>query len=360
MKRTDVVDLLDMASPALAKSGLIPILSHLCFTGTHAMAYNDHIGISVPFKTEFTGAVPGDVLLNLLRNSKAKDVDFTANETELLIKAASSRLKLPLLPDSSFVFEMPDPKSPPPKGLSKESQTLPVKVEDFISAVDECLLSVGNDASVPDQLGVTIIPDGTELAICATNNATMTYSRVALSGKCNLKDRATISTEFCKQLLKLSKDDPKIKVEVHDDHSLATTSAGVRLFGKLIEIEKPLDFLGVLKHHVTDDVIKTAVPIPSKLRLMLERAVIVTMSSATEQTRTTISIQGGKMRFVTKSALGEVVDTVLLGEGHPDTTLDIECKWLKAGYGGFDKMLMTERCFIMFNKYTTYLVACSA
>ncbi len=357
MKRTDVVDLLDIASPALAKSGLIPILSHLCFTGTHAMAYNDQIGISVPFKTEFSGAVPGDVLLNLLHNSKAKDIDFIPSDNELLIKAASSRLKLPLLPDSSFVFEMPEPKAPP---LLPDS-SLPVKVEDFISAVDECLLSVGNDASVPDQLGVTIIPDGKELAICATNNATMTYSRVALSRKCDLKDRTTISTEFCKQLLKLSKDDPKIKIEVHDDHSLATTNAGVRLFGKLIEIEKPLDFLGVLKHHVTDDVVKSAVPIPDKLRLILERAVVVTMSSATEQTRTAISIQGGKMQFITKSALGEVVDSVLLGEGQPDTTLDIECKWLKAGYSaGFDKMRVTERCFIMFNKYTTYVVAGSA
>ncbi len=346
MKRIDVVDLLDIVSPALAKSGLIPILSHLCFTGTHAMAYNDQIGISVPFKTEFTGAVPGDVLLNLLHNSKAKDIDFIPSENELLIKAASSRLKLPLLPDSSFVFEMPESKT----------LSLPVKVGDFISAVDECLLSVGNDASVPDQLGVTIIPDGKELAICATNNATLTHSKVALSGKCDLKSPITLSTEFCRQLIKLAKNETK--VEVHDDHALAISSIGVRLFGKLIEIEKPLDFLGVMKRHVPDDVIKSAVPIPSKLRLMLERAIIVTMSSATEQTYTEISIQGGKMRFVTQSMLGEVVDSVMLGEGHPDTKLKVNSKWLKVGYsGGFDRMLITDRCFIMFNACTTYIVA---
>ena len=349
MKRIDIVNLLDMVSPALSKSGLIPILSHLCFTGTHAMAYNDQIGISVPFKTEFTGAVPGTVLLNLLHNSKAKDIDFTPSESELLIKAASSKLKLPLLPDSSFVFEMPEPKTP----------SLPVKVEDFVSAVDECLLSVGNDASIPDQLGISIFPDGKELSIFATNNATMTYSKVALSGKYDLKSRVTISTEFCKQLVKLPKD--KTKVEIHDDYALAVTDAGVCLFGKLIEIEKPLDFLNVMKRVIPDDVVKLAVPIPSKLRLMLERAIIVTTSSATEQTYTAISIQSGKMRFITKSALGEVVDSVLLGEGQPDNTLNIDCKWLKTGYsGGFDKMLVTDRCFIMFNDYTTYIVAGTA
>lgn len=344
MLRTDLVDMLQLVSPGLSNNDLIPILSHVWFTGSSLMAYNDQIAVSVPLKTDFKGAVPGSTLIDLIKNSRAKDIEFIAAESELTIKAASSRFKLGMLPDEAFnIFDMPK--------ASKGALTPPAL---FFDAIASCMQSVGSDPSTPEQLGVTLIPDDKDLELYSTNNATITYTKITLPlGK---PTRVTLSADFCKQMVSIAKSEKNVKVEIHDDYSLLTTPKGISLFGRLIEIDKPLDFAGIMENNIPDDAKKIAVDIPSKLRLMIERAIIIT-NSTSERSQTAITITDGKMRFLSKSSRGEVIDTVLIGDKQPDVSLDLDCKHLKPVFDAYDKMLITDRCFIMLKGQSIYMVA---
>jgi hypothetical protein len=344
MLRTDLVDMLQLVSPGLSNNDLIPILSHVWFTGSTLIAYNARIAISCPFKTDFKGALPGSTLIDLVKNSRAKDIEFIPAENDLTVKAASSRFKLGMLPDEAFnIFEMPKP--------SKGAITPP---EDFFKAIDACMQSIGVDNTIPEQLGITIVPNGKDLELYSTNNATITYTKITLPlGK---PTRVTLSADFCKQMVAIAKSEKNVKVEIHDDYSLLTTPKGISLFGRLIEIDKPLDFAGIMENNIPDDAKKIAVDIPSKLRLMIERAIIIT-NSTSERSQTAITITDGKMRFLSKSSRGEVIDTVMVGDGQPDVSLDLDCKHLKPVFDAYDKMLVTDRCFIMLKGQSIYMVA---
>src|SRR5215472_8801178 len=113
MDRKQFLDKLELVGKALATSDTVPILNHIWFTGTQATAYNGQIAISVPCKTDFSGAVPGEILIKLMRNSKAKAVEFASTQKEVSIKAASAKLKLAMMPPSNFIFEMPAPTNKP-------------------------------------------------------------------------------------------------------------------------------------------------------------------------------------------------------------------------------------------------------
>ena len=108
MNRKLLLDRLGKVKPALATNDLIPALTHLWFSGDEVLAYNDAVGISAPCDAGFAGMVPGATLLAVLGTSRAKDVEFSPGDGEVLVKAASAKIKLPLLPVDKPLFEMPE------------------------------------------------------------------------------------------------------------------------------------------------------------------------------------------------------------------------------------------------------------
>ena len=334
MLRKDLLDKLQIVAPALANNDLVPVLSHFWFTGSQVLAYNDQIAISVPCKTDFKGAVPGAIFISLLKNSKAKEVELSLNDNELLIKAASSRFKLPILPPKDFVFEIPALKT-----------VSPIPMKGFIDGIKGCLRSVSTDTSTADQLGITLIPnDGKLLQLFSTNSATISTTNVAMPSKLPFK-RAVLSGLFCQQMVNIAASGKEAKIEIDQEHSLFTCG-GIALYGRPINIEKPIPFVETVQAELPKNYQKALVSIPSKMKLMLERAIIVT-DSPVEQTTTAISVKEGKMRFTSKSGRGEVTDTILVEPGQKDVVMNIHCRHIKAGYGAFDKMLVTESCFLM-------------
>lgn len=351
MNRKDLLDKLETVSPALSDSDLLPVMTHFWFTGggdPEIMAYNDQIGISVPFDAGVEGAVPGAILLSLLKNSKALAVEFTPQEAGALkVKAASSTLTLALLPAKQFLFDMPEPRA---------KDTLPWKSKaQFLDCIETCMRSVGADTSVPDQLGVTLIPNDDSLDAYSTNNSSLSYARIGLTKPSTLKKRVILPGAFCNQMLKLGRSVKDFHIEFHDDYALFVAK-GVRLFGRLIESERPVDFAGAMKHHFPDGVRKQLVPIPTKLRLILERAIIIT-DAAADQGTTVVTCKDRQMKFVSKTDRGEVVDTMQVGDGQPDVAVRLEPKLLKHGYEFFDEMVITDRCAIMARGHMLYLVS---
>lgn len=347
MLRTELLEKLSLVEPALAPNDyVIPVLTHLWLQSKSVMAYNDQIAIKVPCQTGIECAVPGSTLLRLLRNSRAKNIEFSLADDECHVKAASSDLKLATIPPSDFIFEMP----------KQESAPLPVKFTQFLAAIKTCMRSVSADTSVPDQLGITLLPKGDKLHLYSTNNSTISHAIVDLTSKCPLKDRVVLHAKFCEQLLELGKDgSPQLFVD--KDHSLLINGKTM-LFGTLIEVEKPIDFEAVIAHHLPENLKKKLIEIPTKLELILERAIVIT-DSATEQTRTQITVKDGEMRFYSKSGKAEVKDKMQV-LGHPNVTVKLEPKLIKNGWGAFDKFLVTEDCAIMSKGSNLYLVSANS
>jgi hypothetical protein len=158
-------------------------------------------------------------------------------------------------------------------------------------------------------------------------------------------DRCILHSDFCRQLLRIGVPG-KTKIVITGSDVMAITPSGPVLFSRLIESDRPVDFREIFKHHVPRDWRKQVVQIPTKLQLILERAIaMVDLPLAPVPTR--ITIEGARARFFSGSDRGEVRDVLRLEDKHPDTELWVDPKLIRRGYGIFDKMLLTESCAIM-------------
>jgi DNA polymerase III sliding clamp (beta) subunit (PCNA family) len=351
MLRKDFLAKVEQVAPALMASDLIPILNHIWITGKELRAFNDQIGLSVPFKADFKLAIPGALLISLLKSSKARDIELVPSGNELLLKLASSKVKLPTLGPESFTFEMPKPTG---KGSISAKSISPM--------IGSCLRSVNVDPMVVDQLGITLIQDGKETMFCSTNEATLSFCRSKLVE--GFSKRVILSSGFCRQLVDIVGHTKGAKCEVTDDYALLTSDEGISCFGHLIAVEKPMDYQQVIEHDTPANLGKMAYPIPSKLRLIIERALVIAGSTA-QRSLTKITTSNGVMRFVTKSDLGEVVDTMQIGEGQKESSISVDAKFLKIGFAEFydqeiekcGQMLLTDSCVIMVKGQDHYLIA---
>lgn len=346
MLRVDLLEKLGRVAPALSGNNLVPVLSHFWFTESgNLMAYNDQIAISTKLESDFVGAVPS-MLTSLLTASRAKDVEINITDKgNLEVKAASSRFKLPFIEAKAFeIFTMPKP--------SKDA--LPVDAKEFLAAIESCMLSLKEDTSMPDSLGITVVYKNKGFDLYATNDATISYARVKASAE--LKNfRVVLPGSFCRQMLSLAKLEGNKHIEVHDDYALFESGDSL-LFGRLVDVARPLDFAGVIQQSFPKEAAAGLVLVPSKLELILDRAVIITESKQ-ERPKTEIKIKDGKAHFFSRSENGEVNDSTMLEANHPAVEVSIDPRLFKAGYGAYDKMLLTKQCLIMSKGQNLYLVS---
>jgi len=345
---------LSSVSPALSDNDMIAILTHFWFTGESVLAYNDQISISTPIETAFKGAIPGSTLLNLLKNSNARSVKFSPSDESMKIRAASTNLNLAMLDTDDFVFEMPEENLGAIIDVSD--------IEQFLQGIKYCLKSVGSDNSVPDQLGVTLLSDGQYLNMYSTDDSALTHAWVKLKKGCRFDDRVILSKMFCDQLLKLwPKDRKDAKLEVSDDYALLSLKNGSKLFGKLIISQHPLDHARTIEEHIDAKASKRLVTIPSKFKGILDRAIII-LGNSYEHMETKIQVYTDsgnvkRMRFKSESSYGKVADTLVIEDQHPDVEVKMNPKLLRAGYGLFEKMLITDKCAMMTKEGVRYLVS---
>ena len=111
--------------------------------------------------------------------------------------------------------------------------------------------SISSYATVPDQLGVTVLSEGRDLRLFSTNRATITAARARIPDF-KLQERVILSTDFCQQLLRLNKDAPADKTRqlaIRSDHALFVVD-GTVLFGLLVAGDNPLDFVSTVARHL--------------------------------------------------------------------------------------------------------------
>jgi DNA polymerase III sliding clamp (beta) subunit (PCNA family) len=290
-------------------------------------------------------------LLSLIKaiHANTKEIELTAEDDNLTVKSGNTKLKLGLMPPESFIFEMKDiPKKqfPADPGL-------------FLEAIDNCMRSVSNDTSVPDQLGITLIVDGKSLLFFSTNNSTMSHDKIALRSDPGFS-RVILSSSFCREMLRLADGASALALEIHDDCALLGT-AKATLFGRLIDSSYPLPYQDMLKTLFPEKARGNLSAIDSGWRLALERASIITDASI-DQVTTLIKVitdPNGvrRTRLYSKSSRGEGFESIKTDTKQPEITIKIEPKLLKAGYGEFDQMLLTNQAAIMVKGSKLYMVS---
>ena len=339
MERKLLLDKLDAVAPALSANVLVPVFTNFWFTGKHVMAYNDHIGISAKLGTEFAGAV-SSTLASLLKASRAKDVSLELVEGVLQIKAASSKFKLPVLEPDTFAKSFTMPKM--------AEQTLPVDAAKFIAGIEDCLYSVSSDSAVPDYLGVTLLVKGKRMRMFSTTTKNLTCVTVRLKEEVPF-ERIILRGDFCKQVVRFGKGKKDVSFVVDDDYSMMQVD-DVRVFGWVLKADDPQPYGQIYNRFIPEGLEKSLVSVPTKLELMLERAIIVCSgTNAAEEVRTNVRVRSSKeganpiMHFQSRSGRGEEVkDTVMLEKKHPNIGVSLSAKLLKLAYGRFTHMTITE------------------
>lgn len=351
MNRLELLEKIEAVEPAIAAKQTIPILAHLWFTGRHIMAYNDGIAISATMRTDFKAAVP-TLLIKLLRASMATEIDISLKQNGgIQVKAASAKMSVPTYPPDNFesIFKMPEIKASDSGKIVVEGTTESLK--EFFDAMGYAAECVASDATVPEQLGVTLVPAGkTAMSLYATNEKCLFYTRIKIKNP--LAKRLTLSAEFVKQMLALRKRADTCSLYIHDNS--AVFKAGTyMLFGKLIFSDRPLDFDGVLKQHFPDLGNKPKMSeVPAKLRMVLERASIVLGSD----NDTEATAKDGKISFLSKHGDNQVWD-VMLAKNQADLKIKFSPTVAKLAMDAeLDQMRFTEKCVIFTNGELVLLV----
>jgi hypothetical protein len=328
--------------PAVAEMAIVPGYTHFLFTGDRIVAHNERIAMSVRQPSDFVGLIPAGRLLDLLAVSTSPAVGIKeAGSAAVQVRLGESAIRLPMKWVGCWRrFYMPE---------IMPQHRVPAA---FLHGVEHCLLSINSYASVPDQLGITLIQDGRDIRLFSTR---CTISTARLPPPFRLNERVILSTEFCEQMLVLAKSAKTLRFEVVADHALFTADDTL-LWGRLIELSPtPLDFVGVIKR-MPKDFDSKAIRIPRELRAVLKRLARVTCIAGNE-TGTRVVIKDGVATFTALSERGRVIDKIKLPR-HPDVKMNINARLLLDGYKAApDRILFMPECAILARGEHYFLVA---
>lgn len=359
-KRSELLHVLENVSGALAEKDAIPALVHFWFTGKEVVAYDAQIAISTKLKTGITGGVSKS-LLDLVKVTQTEFVDFQTDEKHKFeIKFGNESKKEKKIiwrkPDTLAMLNQETPFDMPAFDAASELQITDMPA--FITAIKSCMRSCNASIAAPEFLGVTLIANGTQIEMYATDNKSLSIEQVSVKKAPKFK-RVIISAPFCKQLVSLASKD-KVRITINEEYSLADIDGGdTILFGNLVgERDSPMDFKRIIDTHVPSDYAKYHVKVPERLRQAIDRAVIITGETSSDEAETTAIVKDDFLYLESVSqALGKVSDKIKLSGKHPDVKLTIQCKALQNDLANFTNMFISKNCWIMMNGTSMYIVS---
>ena len=330
MNRKDLVDLLELVSPALSETRLVPVFTCFMFCDGAVSASSDALTIVAKSKiVEVDGlvfAVNGSNLLGLLRNSSVEEVSFSAGANEVEIKAGRSSFKLPFMTEEEFLFEEP----------KKEKWGASIQLnEDILRSLSICLTTVSSDHTAPAIMGVCFNFDNAAMFSCDGDAIT----------RCKLSDAPgagvyTVPTAFCNALLKICSETETTagKLELSQGWARATLKNGFTIYGRLIENDSPLDHASLIKKTMTGKF--PFVPIPGGFSEALGRARVL----ADQETATTvITVDGNKLKLLTETKMGTVNDELNV-KGHEAVEAEVHASLVQRSLNICDQVSIRENC----------------
>jgi DNA polymerase III sliding clamp (beta) subunit (PCNA family) len=285
--------------PALSKQNYIPALQHVSFAKGYATAYNDISAISVRLESDIDRCIQGELLIRALQSFGAETVMFQQKDEEVVVSSGRSKLKLPTLPNAGFPLQWPE-----------EGDVVEVKLSAaIIRGIERCLMSVGNDPTHPEQMGVTLDSVDGYARLFSTDNFTISSYETDTKLKLPADAPVILPTFFCEQLSALASayKEEKIVLYVHGGALVAEFGTSARLLTKTLVEREPADFPAMLKKHLkVGNLKKELVSIPAAFDAALQRALLVLESEADKVTSVTLNKED--FRLSSSSSMGEADD----------------------------------------------------
>lgn len=303
LNREGLLKTLNLVRPALSNQSYVPILTHFCFDGVWVMGYNDVQAIAVRTAAGIEASVPGELFVKLLGSLSAEQISLSESDSHIVITGGRSRLKLPTLPVSDFVFDFPKGKS---LGSFKVS-------DDVVRGIEKCSTSIGTDPTHPSQMGITLDPTGERCALYSTDNHAISRYFVDITPDLPGDAPVILPTFFCTQMAQLAKAFPneEIEVEIYSGAMVAHIGDQAKLFTKLVLDIEPMDFEKIISKHASSAKIdKRSMTIPDNFYKAFKRADLIVGSDA--DPKTNVSVEGKKMNLSSVTSHGEVKDIITL------------------------------------------------
>jgi len=304
--REALIKIANLVRPALASAAYIPALTHICFDGEYATAYNDISAIAVRAKVPVERCIPGELLIRALNSFGADQIMFQeGKDGALVLSSGRGRVKLPTLEQKAFPYSPPDPE--------KDRGAVAIAIDGgIIKGIERCLLSVNSDPTFPAQMGVTLDCGQDGFAVLySTDN--FTISRYQTKTEIDLPGDAPVILPrfFCEQMLSLARAFPeeKIKLWLIGGALFAEFGRQAELFSKTPAEIEPLNFRAIVDKHVKLGKLKDQLfSIPNAWDSAFQRAMLVL--SAEDDKATKITLAAGVINLHSTSDMGDADDQI--------------------------------------------------
>lgn len=271
MNKQDLLDKLQLISPALSTDNYVEILKHFCFYEDCIVAHDGKWSMVVDFENDFDCAIPGKLLTDILETYSADEIIIKKKKEVVEIGKGKSKSRLSIMDSEQFVFEMSD-----------TDELNPIKVDgNFIEGLVHCLISVNDDVQEVSQCGITVDVKKKGKVFYSTDGECISCYGYKSKGK---PKEFLLPKVFCEQLVKLQSKFNDGELFIGDTFVQAEFE-GIIINSKIEADIDYLDFEEVMSEFTIDE----HFDMPDKIKSILERSIIITGKEQDKAVDITIS-----------------------------------------------------------------------
>lgn len=317
LNRSKLSQLVSNVLPFTATSAFLPILTHIALKDGKISAFNDMQGIEIETDalSELCCAVPGAAFLKIIKTINTEELDLTTdvNKHSLTIKFGKNKTKLAILPDDDFIYSFPE---------IEHAETLKISTV-FLEAAKLCLASVSEVPGHPELNTLTIIIDGKNIELYATDNKTMsrvTFTEEEAQGNVKL----VVPAQFFAQLLDLSEStstEDGITIKYNEELLSVDFNNGTRISTVVVKITSMIDFKEFFESEIPDMERLLLCEVPLGFVNALERASV--FSELKNQKFVNIEVKEQALYLRSHSALGKADDIIEFPEDLGSFSFDV-------------------------------------
>lgn len=314
MNRAELITALDLCRPCLSNHALVPMLSHFCFDKSFITAFNGTQAVITAFESELNCGVPGELFYRLMNSYQTEDVEVLQKEKEVTIKAGSNNAKLSTIPETDFVFDLPELES-----LSH----FPINMK-MLTGLNSCLMSVSDNPMQKNLYGVTVKNNKRGLNIYSTDLKTLScYNAEPVHGK----DFTLLLPKLFTGLLIVFGKSYKEGTFYLGEDFVCVDFGDTLLYSKVLTDIDFLDFETEINRHINDGLVFQEVP--ESLAPAIDRSLIFVSSEIDQFAR--VSIDSKKMEIYTNGPFGDSLEKISLKKPLPKMEFKMDVGLLQKG-----------------------------
>jgi hypothetical protein len=345
LNREAFVAVLEQVKPALASAGSIPELKHVWLDGKYLYAYNGALGIRVDWATELQPCgLLGSVLLGLLQNTSAKEIEVTqeaASQLDLKMGRASATVPLMAIDHNPWPF--------PAKVPAGKVVTFAL-TDAFVEGLKQVRIIKAADPKMVEHYGVILFPAKDALTLYTTDSKSL--AEVPVQGKFAKElAKAVLPFGFVNQLLAFKAG---AKVSFTQDAIIAEAE-GVQVCSNLLDTADVHD----LPKLVTTTIGKedtAATPLPKEFSEALDRALILAGGDL-DKAFVTLTASKKDLSLSGKLANGVLQEKFTLGSSSSGT-ITIGLEQIKGLAKDAEDFAIVQKALLLFGKNDAlYLIA---